>query len=148
MRRSLIVDLSARLIILSAITLSIYLLAAGHNQPGGGFIGGLVGGAAIAFAYVAGALPDVRRLLPVQPWTVLGLGLAVAVAAAIIPVAIGHSVLEQGYTTFHPPLLGDVKVTSALVFDTGVYLVVLGVVLMAFEALGEQDAPEHPEGLE
>lgn len=143
MKRSTIVDVTGRMIVLSSLVLSLYLLAAGHNQPGGGFIGGLVAGAGIALVYVAGGLDDVRRLLPVEPWSVLGGGLVVAAISAIGPLALGGAVLEQDFVTLHPPLLGDVKVTSALLFDTGVYAVVVGLVLMAFEALGEDGAPSE-----
>lgn len=143
MRRSLILDVSTRMVSLSALVLSIYLLAAGHNQPGGGFIGGLVGGAAIALAYVAGGLDQVRELVRFRPWTVLGAGLVLAAIAAIIPMLVGGSVLEQDFTTVQLPLAGDVKVTSALLFDSAVYAVVVGTVLMAFEALGEEEPPEE-----
>ncbi len=142
MKRSLVVDVSARMVVLASAVLSLYLLAAGHNQPGGGFIGGLVAGAGIALVYVAGGLDDVRRLLPVPPWMVLGAGLVVSVTAAIVPLVFGGAVLAQDYVSLHPPLLGDVKLTSALAFDAGVYAVVVGVVLMAFEALGEDRPPE------
>lgn len=141
MRSSVILDVSARIIVLSAAVLSVYLLTAGHNQPGGGFIGGLVAGAAVALTYVAGGLDHVRALLPVRPWSVLGGGLLIAAVAAIVPLAFGGAVLEQDFVKLHPPLLGEVKLTSALVFDTGVYAVVLGTVLMAFEALGEEQPP-------
>lgn len=142
MRRSLVLDVSTRVVTASALVVSVYLLAAGHNQPGGGFIGGLVGGAAVALAYVGGGLPQVRALTQLRPWTVLGAGLVLAALAAIVPMLVGGAVLEQDYVTLHPPLLGDVKVTSALLFDSGVYAVVVGTVLMAFEALGEDDPPE------
>ncbi len=142
MRRSLILDVSTRVITCSAMLLSVYLLAAGHNQPGGGFIGGLVGGAAIAIAYVGGGLGQVRQFTRVRPWTILGGGLVIAVTAAIVPLVLGGAVLEQDFVTLHPPLLGSVKVTSALLFDTGVYAVVLGTVFMAFEALGEEGPPD------
>lgn len=142
MRRSIILDVSTRIITASAMVLSIYLLAAGHNQPGGGFIGGLVGGAAIALAYVGGGLDQVRGLVRFHPWTVLGTGLVLATLAAIVPMLVGGAVLEQDFVTLHPPVLGAVKVTSALFFDTAVYAVVVGTVLMAFEALGEEERPE------
>lgn len=148
MRRSLIVDVSGRLIVLSAVAFSLYLVSAGHNQPGGGFVGGLVAGAAVALAYVAGALDDVRRLIPMPPWTVLGAGLSMVALVSLLPMAFGGSLLEQGYTTLHPPVLGEVKLTSALVFDTGVYAVVVGIVFMAFEALGEESQPEDPEAVD
>lgn len=142
MRRSLVLDVCTRIITCSAMTLSIYLLVAGHNQPGGGFIGGLVGGAAIAIAYVGGGLDQVREFTRVRPWTILGGGLVIAVAAAIVPLVLGGAVLEQDFVTLQLPLLGDVKVTSALLFDSGVYAVVIGTVFMAFEALGEEGEPD------
>lgn len=141
MKHSVIVDVTLRIVVLSTVVLSVYLLGAGHNQPGGGFIGGLVGAAGIALLFVAGGLDAVRRTVPVRPWTVLGGGLVVAVAAAIAPLLGGGAVLEQGFHTLDLPLAGKVKITSALVFDTGVFFVVLGMVLMAFEALGEEEAP-------
>lgn len=144
MRRSSILDVSTSFVASSAMVFSLYLLAAGHNQPGGGFIGGLVGGAGIALAYVAGGLGQVRSWMPLRPWTILGGGLVIASLSAIVPVLFGGAILEQGFTTFEPPLLGKVKMTSALVFDTGVYAVVIGMVLMAFEALGEDDPPPVP----
>ena len=146
MRPSLIVDVTTRIILQSAIVVSLYLLFAGHNQPGGGFIGGLVAGAGIALAYVAGGLEQVRGLLRVAPWSVIGAGLLVATVSAIVPAVLGGSVLSQDYITFHPPVLGEVKATSALVFDSGVYLVVVGMVLMAVEALGESSPPEEVAG--
>lgn len=142
MRRSLILDVSNRTVTASALVVSIYLLAAGHNQPGGGFIGGLVGGAAIALAYVGGGLEQVRAFTRLRPWTVLSAGLMIASLSAIVPLVVGGAVLEQDYVTFTPPLLGEIKLTSALFFDTGVYAVVVGTVFMAFEALGEELAPE------
>lgn len=145
MRRSLILDVSNQVVTTSALVLSLYLLAAGHNQPGGGFIGGLVGGAAIALAYVGGGLEQVRAFTRLRPWTILGLGLGIVTISAIVPLVLGGSVLEQDFAEFDLPVLGDVKLTSALFFDTGVYLVVVGFVFMAFEALGEETPPEERE---
>lgn len=145
MRRSLILDVSTRIVTASALVLSIYLLAAGHNQPGGGFIGGLVGGAAISVAYVGGGLDQVREFMRFRPWTVLGAGLVLASFTSIIPLFAGGAVLAQDFVTLHLPLLDKVKVTSALLFDTGVYVVVVGFVLMAFEALGEDTPPADAE---
>lgn len=143
MRPSLIVDVTTRVILQSAIVVSLYLLFAGHNQPGGGFIGGLVAGAGIALTYVAGGLEQVRGLLRVAPWSVIGSGLLVATVSAIVPAVLGGSVLGQDYVTFHLPVIGEIKATSALAFDSGVYLVVVGMVLMAVEALGESSPPEE-----
>lgn len=145
MRRSMIVDVTTRIILQSAMVVAFYLLVAGHNQPGGGFIGGLVAGAGVALSYVAGGLDQVRGLLRVPPWSVIGAGLLLATTAAAVPAVLGGAVLEQGYVTLDAPLLGEIKATSALVFDTGVFAVVVGMVLMAFEALGEAEAPPVEE---
>lgn len=65
--RSVIFDTTVRVVFDAAIVLSLYLLFAGHNQPGGGFVGGLVAAAALALRYLAGGIDEVRPLLPVGP---------------------------------------------------------------------------------
>jgi len=136
-RRSLILDVSVRLLYPSIIVLSLYFLFSGHNQPGGGFVGGLAASAAISLRYVTGGLEAVRRSFRSEPWTILGTGLALSVGTAIFPMLLGGAILEHGTLKLHPPVLGDIKVTSALPFDVGVYLVVIGLILMIFEAFGD-----------
>jgi multicomponent Na+:H+ antiporter subunit A len=136
-----IVDTTARLVYPSALVLSLYLLVAGHNQPGGGFVGGLVAGAAIALVYVAGGIEKVRALAPVLPWHVLGAGLLLAGGTALVPLVTGAALLEHGTVELDLAALGQVKLTSTLAFDAGVYLVVVGLVLMVLEAFGEEVAP-------
>lgn len=141
MRRSLILDTTARLVFRAALVLSLYLLFAGHNQPGGGFVGGLVAGAAVALLYAAGGIDDVRALAPVRPWTVLGTGLLIGAATALEPLVAGGALLQHGKAEFDAPLLGHIKVTSTLLFDMGVYVVVVGLVLMVLEAFGDEISP-------
>jgi multisubunit Na+/H+ antiporter MnhB subunit len=136
-RRSLILDATVRLVFEGAMVLSVYLLFAGHNQPGGGFVGGLVAGAAIALRYIAGGLDEVHEAVPARPWLFLSAGLAVSAASALVPIALGDEPLDQRAFAWDVPVLGDLKVTTATVFDTGVYLIVLGLVLMVFEGLGQ-----------
>jgi multisubunit Na+/H+ antiporter MnhB subunit len=142
--RVVIVDVSVRLIFPALILGSIYLLLAGHNQPGGGFVGGIVAGAAVALRYVAGGVAEVRSLTRAHPWTVLGAGLLVAALTAMIPVVFGDPVLRSYEAELELPVLGDVKLTTSLVFDVGVYLVVVGLVLMVFESFGD----DPPKALE
>jgi multicomponent Na+:H+ antiporter subunit A len=143
-KRLVIVDVSVRIIFHAVMVGSVYFLFVGHNQPGGGFVGGLTAGAAIALRYVAGGIDEVRSLSRFAPWTILGAGLLVSGITAIVPLAFGDPVLESGKLDLDLPLLGEVHATSALFFDIGVYLVVVGVVLMVFEAFGEDVPP--PEG--
>jgi multicomponent Na+:H+ antiporter subunit A len=140
--RSPVVDASVRLLFASIAALSLYFLFAGHNQPGGGFVGGLTAGAAISLVFVAGGLESVRSLLPTRPWVVLGVGLVIAVLTAIVPIVLGGAVLEHALFQADLWLIGTVKATSALPFDIGVYLVVVGLVLMAYEAFGEDVADD------
>jgi len=147
--RSLILDTTVRLVFDAVLVFSLYLLFAGHNQPGGGFVGGLVAAAAVALRYLAGGLSEVRTIFAIRPWTFLSIGLLLAVGTAIVPLLFGAPPLDQAAWELDLPLLGKAKATSATVFDAGVYLVVMGVILMAFEGLGEH-APgaegREPEG--
>ncbi len=143
MKRSVIVDVTARLILPSALLFALHLLLVGHDRPGGGFVGGLVAGAAVALIYVAGGMADVRELLPLRPWTILGVGLLLAAGVATIPVLLDESVMQGWKFSVTLPLLGEAKITSALVFDVGVAAVVIGVVFMVFEAFGDDHSPEY-----
>jgi len=148
MRRSLILDTTVRLVFDGAVVLSIYLLFAGHNQPGGGFVGGLVASAAVALRYIAGGPDDVLSMLRARPWTLLSAGLALAAGTALVPLAFGDAPLDQHAAEWHVEVLGTVKLTTATVFDTGVYLIVVGLVLMIFEALGDDPDGEPAPPLE
>ncbi|MEX2626696.1 MAG: MnhB domain-containing protein, partial [Ilumatobacteraceae bacterium] len=130
MKRLVVVDTSVRVLYHSILVLSLYFLFAGHNQPGGGFVGGLTAGAAISFRYVAGGVDEVRSAFRFRASTILGAGLTLASATAIVPIVLGNSVLEHAGFVWDAPFLGVVKATSALPFDIGVYLVVVGLVLM------------------
>lgn len=117
---------------------SVYLLMAGHNLPGGGFAGGLVAGLALTLRYLAGGRYELTEAAPVQAGLVLGVGMAVAVSAAVLPLAFGGTIFSTATPVLHLPLLGEVHVPSALWFDTGVYLVVVGVMLDVLRTLGAQ----------
>lgn len=140
--RSLILDTTVRLVFDAVLVFSVYLLFSGHNQPGGGFVGGLVAAGAVALRYLAGGLDEVRRIFRIRPWSFLSIGLALAVLTALVPVLLGDPLLDQEAVELHLGLLGKAKVTSATVFDTGVYFIVVGLVLMAFEGLGEESTEE------
>ena len=138
-------EISARVLFPAVMIGSIYLLFVGHNQPGGGFVGGLVAGCAIALRYVSGGIDEVRSLARFKPWTILGAGLLLAGVTAAVPLAFGDPVLQSAYRSFDLPVLGQVSVASSLFFDVGVYVLVVGLVLMVFEAFGD-DPPVGAEG--
>ena len=123
---------------------SIYLLFAGHNQPGGGFVGGLVAGSRLRPADGRPGPARCRRVGPVRPMTLLGLGLALAASTGhLAPSGTTVSSCRPATCRVDVPFIGPVGTSTAFFFDLGVYLVVLGTVLMVLEALGspEEDAP-------
>lgn len=142
-RRMMLLDTSMKVLYPSILVLAMYFLLAGHNRPGGGFVGGLVVGGALALRYVSGGAQAVRSTFRLPPHLFLGLGLLMSASTAFVPVVLGGSILEHGDTTFHLPIFDKVKVTSALPFDIGVDLIVIGLILMAFAAFGE-DIPDAP----
>jgi multicomponent Na+:H+ antiporter subunit A len=140
-----VLDVAVRIVFAAVMVGSIYLLFAGHNQPGGGFVGGILAGAAVSLRYVAGGIDAVRSLSRARPWTVLGAGLVLSVSTALVPILLGHPVLTSAYRSFDVPVLGSVSLTSVMVFDLGVYLVVLALALMMFESFGDDLVDEQPD---
>jgi multicomponent Na+:H+ antiporter subunit A len=132
-----LVDPSVPVIVHAVMVASVYLLVAGHNHPGGGFVGGLVAGAAIAVRYITGGIESVRRMARLRPWTILGTGVLVAAVTATVPLLAGRPVLDSGKWDFDLPVFGPVALSSVLAFDFGVYLAVVGLTLMVFEAFGD-----------
>lgn len=129
---------SSRLLFHAALVGSVYLLFSGHNQPGGGFVGGLVAGAAITLRYLAGGLSAVRSISRFQAWTILGAGVVIAALTALAPMLQGEPVMSALAWDIDVPLLHHVRISSTAVFDVGVYLVVVGLVFMVFEAFADE----------
>ncbi|NLA35118.1 MAG: DUF4040 domain-containing protein [Actinobacteria bacterium] len=138
-------DVSVSVIFYVIMLASVYLLFSGHQLPGGGFVGGLVAGSAVALRYVAGGIDEVRRVSPLKPWTILGGGVVMSTVTAIVPMFVGDPILDNGIAHVEVPVLGDYEVASAAVFDLGVYLVGIGLVLMLIEAFGERYASGEGE---
>jgi multisubunit Na+/H+ antiporter MnhB subunit len=141
--RNVVLALAAQVIFYPVLVGAVYLLFVGHNQPGGGFVGGLVVGTAITLRYLNGGLAEVRGLTRVKPWTILGAGLLVAVGTAIGSLVAGGEALESTLIDVDVVVIGHVKTTTALFFDIGVFLLVVGLVLMMFEAFADdsRDVP-------
>ncbi len=136
MRRSLIVEVTTRLLFPTMILVGVYLLFSGHNTPGGGFAGGLVVGLALALRYVAGGRYELDEAAPVQPGVVLGIGMILAAGSAVASQLAGGAPLESWVLEFTLPVLGEVHAVTSLVFDIGVFLVVIGLVLDILRSQG------------
>jgi multicomponent Na+:H+ antiporter subunit A len=139
---SLILQTASRTLFHTLIVFSLFMLFAGHNAPGGGFIGGLVVAIALAFRYVAEGAEDVRRLMRVSAPAILGAGLLLAAGAGAVAAAAGRAFLESATLDLYGlPVFGDIHVGSVVLFDAGVYLVVVGLTLAVLDTLGgEMDA--------
>ncbi|GAA0496260.1 Na(+)/H(+) antiporter subunit B [Salinibacillus aidingensis] len=108
---------------------SIYLFLAGHQSPGGGFIGGLMTSAAIVLMYMAYGLRPIEKILPVNFKLLIPTGLLIATLTGIGSFIFGEPFLSQTYGHFHLPIFGDSELATAMLFDLGVYLTVVGVTL-------------------
>ena len=137
-QRSVVLDTCVRLVFHTVLVFGLYLLFAGHNQPGGGFVGGLVAGLAFVLRYVARGREDLGASVPVDPGVPLGLGLLLAGATGAASWLTGAQYLESGIVERDLPVLGHLKLVSALAFDVGVFLVVVGLVLGLLRTLGAE----------
>jgi multicomponent Na+:H+ antiporter subunit A len=143
-RRNVVLDLAAQVIFYPVLVGAVWLLFAGHNQPGGGFVGGLVVGTAITLRYLAGGIEEVRSLTGVKPWTILGTGLLISAVTAATSLVVGHEALESAVIDVDVAVIGHVATTTALFFDIGVFVLVVGLVLMMFEAFGDTSRDDAP----
>ena len=152
-RRSIIFEVVTRLIFHSMIIFSLYLLLTGHNLPGGGFAGGLTAGLALTIRYLAGGRFELREATPVSAGALLGIGLAVAAGSGAVPLLLGGQVFQTAIIELWLPVFGDIKFVTSTIFDIGVYIVVVGLVLDVLRSLGaeidehieEQSAAHHGE---
>ncbi len=134
--RSMVLQITTRLIFPTIMVLSIYFFFSGHNAPGGGFAGGLTAGLALTLRYLAGGRYELGEALPVDAGHILGAGLALAAGTAATSLLLGAPPLSSAIIEFTLPLIGHVKLVTALFFDLGVYLIVVGLVLDVLRSLG------------
>jgi multicomponent Na+:H+ antiporter subunit B len=141
---SLIFRTAVRLLLPLMLLFSFFVLLRGHNEPGGGFVGGLIAAAAFTMYTIAFDLPHARAALFFRPITIIGSGLTLAIASAALPLLFNLPFFTGIWLEEPLPVLG--KVGTALGFDTGVYLVVIGVVLTIVFAMSAQEEQEHEGG--
>lgn len=135
---SVIVELGTRLIFHAILITSLFFLFSGHNLPGGGFAGGLLAGIALVLRYVAGGRYELGAAVPLHPGHLMGSGMVIAAVAALVPIACGGTVLQTAAFEFVLPAFGHVKLATALFFDIGVYIAVVGLVLDIVRSLGAE----------
>jgi multicomponent Na+:H+ antiporter subunit B len=129
---TLIVRTAARILMPLLLLYGLFLLLRGHNAPGGGFAGGLVVAAAYSLSAFAFGVPAARRALLVDPSRLIGAGLLLALGSGLLPVLMAKPFLTAQWLA---PSLG---LGTPLLFDVGVFCVVVGVVVTITFTLGEE----------
>lgn len=144
---AVVLDVTVQAVFHVALLFSLYLHFRGHNSPGGGFIGGLVAGGALVLRLITGRDP-LRSRLSISPNVLLGTGLVLVTGTALTSLLLGNSLLEHHVWELDVPLLGHVATTSALPFDTGIYLVVVGTIATLLGVFGAESPEEELEAAE
>lgn len=133
---SLIFSATARILYWLMLAASIFILLRGHDDPGGGFVGGLVAAMAVGIIALADGVPAARRRLPLHPVALVGLGVLAAFVSGLPGIFADGSFLSHQWVFFE----SGFKLGTTMVFDLGVYFVVLGGMLSLIFRLYE-DAP-------
>ena len=134
---SMILRTASRLLVGLLVMFSIFLLLRGHNEPGGGFIGGLVAAAAFVLYGLAGNEVSVRRAVHFDTRSFIATGLLIAGVSALFPVLFGMPFLTGMWGEFR--VFGaTVELGTPVIFDIGVYIAVIGVVLTIVLAMAEE----------
>ena len=132
-----------RLLLPFAAVVSAYIFIRGHNEPGGGFVAGLVLSVALILQYIISGVEWVEAHLPLVPRRWIATGLLCALATGAGAVALGYPFLTTHTAHLHLPWLGDVHVASALFFDIGVFTLVVGSTLLILTAIAHQSIRGH-----
>ncbi len=136
---SIILNAATRILVALMLLFSIFMLLRGHNEPGGGFIGGLVAAIGLALYAIGHGTHEARRALRADPRTIAMVGLAIALLAACLSV-FSSEAFFTGQWLFIGGGEGDkgLPISSVLLFDIGVYLAVIGAVLTLVFALEDE----------
>ncbi|PMR70016.1 monovalent cation/H+ antiporter subunit A [Halomonas heilongjiangensis] len=143
-RYPLILAVVAQILLPLALLVSAYIFLRGHNQPGGGFIAGLITAVALILQYIARGHDWTRERLPISYPVVAVSGLAIATATGMASWLFGYPFLTSAFGHFDVPLIGEIELASAMLFDAGVYLAVVGATLMILINLGRVTTIHRP----
>jgi len=135
MIRSMILSSAVRILLPLLLLFSLFLLMRGHNEPGGGFVGGLVAASGFALYALAHSAKTARRKMYIEPHSLVGAGLVTALGSGCLSLAVGRPFLAGLWSKGAPPTFDSLG--TPLLFDAGVYLVVMGMALLIIFSLME-----------
>ncbi|EFI68924.1 Na(+)/H(+) antiporter subunit B [Lysinibacillus sp. HST-98] len=134
-----IIQFTAKIVFFIIFFFSIHIFLAGHYTPGGGFVGGLLTSSALVLLVLAYDINTVRHILPINYTYLTAIGLLLALATAAYPMFVGKPFFTHFFDYFDLPLLGKQSLHTAMLFDSGVYLVVVGVTMTIIQTIGEDE---------
>ncbi|WP_180173271.1 monovalent cation/H+ antiporter subunit A [Acinetobacter sp. YH12029] len=124
-----------------ALVISLYIFLRGHNLPGGGFIAGLITSLALVIQYIALGQDRAEQLIGAKSGRLyevwIGIGLTIAGLTGIAAWLWGRPFLTSAHIYVSPPILGEMHLASAALFDTGVYITVVGATMLMISVLGD-----------
>ena len=138
LQRSLQLEVVARLTYHTILLVSLYLLLHGEGGLGGGFVAGLLAGLGLTMRYLAGGRYELAAAAPVDAGVLLGLGMALSSGTVLLGYVWGDTALAPGQFSVHLPVTGELTVHSSLLFDFGVYVLVIGLVLDILRSFGSE----------
>ncbi|MBU0830457.1 MAG: monovalent cation/H+ antiporter subunit A [Gammaproteobacteria bacterium] len=132
-----------RLLLPFATLVAMYIFMRGHNEPGGGFVAGLVFSVALLLQYIVSGTSWVEAHLPLYPRRWIGVGLLTALATGLGALFWGFPFLTSHTAHLNLPVLGEVHIASALFFDIGVFTLVVGSTLLILTGIAHQSVRSH-----
>lgn len=132
-----ILETVTKIVVFIILTVAVYLFFSGHNSPGGGFIGGLVLASAFVLLFLAFDIETIQEGIPFDFKRVAALGVLIAVTTGLGGIVFEKPFLTQGLTTFHIPYYGETELATITIFEAGVALTVVGVVVSIILSISE-----------
>jgi multicomponent K+:H+ antiporter subunit A len=134
-----------RILLPLALLVAVFILLRGHNQPGGGFIAGLITAVALIVQYLANGAAWTHQRMASDSHPMVAWGLAIAAFTGLASWLFGYPFLTSAFSHLHWPVIGEFELASAMAFDLGVFLVVVGATLMILVNLGglHHTLPKH-----
>ncbi len=134
-RHPMMMVIATRVMLPLALIVGAYIFLRGHNMPGGGFIAGLVVSIALIMQYMASGFGWAAQRMRIDYHAFIGAGVLIAAATGIFSMSLGYPFLTSAFDHVHLPIVGEFEIASAMSFDTGVFLAVVGAVMLALANL-------------
>lgn len=129
----------AKAVVLIILTFGVYLFLSGHNSPGGGFVGGLVLASAFVLLFLSYDTETVKDAIPIDFKKLSAFGVLLALVSGLAPLLFGQNFLEQSFDYFNLPIFGKTELATVLIFEAGIALTVVGVVVNIILSISEDE---------